>query len=506
LPLVITTPWDKTNWKTLKLNYLATDRDDIEIGQASLGRDNTNNSAVYYNFNNPSKYSSDSSLITKPFVSGFDVSSSQWAPVGMKMESPTYNSTTVWARISGYTKNVLNIVTGTFVIFDTKAVGFLYSEGFIEQNFLSAIIKIEIPTNSIKSFDSYLVGLSSFSFDATNTISFTSDIDNNFVLQIGPIYSSSINYIGFHYLIIAHGICSECIGYPIFFNNTCLSGCPFGTVIRGGECVKVTCPSNSSWDGTNCFCDKGFNNFKSNCIKCPDNNVFDANSGDGCVCSQGYNKINGICTACGINSFFNGTGCQCNQGYYIINGQCDNCKNGQQWYNNFNKCGPVCGQNSNFDGDTCPCNAGFNLINGICDTCPSDKYWDSSNCVSYCSINEQWTGGACSCVTSTYRIDGACDYCKPNSVWNGFECLCVNGYYDINCKCQKCPNNRVWNLTSKQCEPKPISCSGPNEESNGYFCVCNGGFTRNNGLCTNQCPINSIYTKGQCVCNTGYVA
>jgi len=29
LPIVVNTPWNKTNWKTLKLNYLASDRDDI---------------------------------------------------------------------------------------------------------------------------------------------------------------------------------------------------------------------------------------------------------------------------------------------------------------------------------------------------------------------------------------------------------------------------------------------------------------------------------------------
>jgi hypothetical protein len=140
--LVINTPWNKTNWTTLKLNYLATDRDDIEIGQASVGMDNTNNSAIYYKFNNPSKYPSDSSLITKPLISGFDVSSSQWAPVGMKTDTSTYNSTTAWSRISGYSNAMLNNVWGTFVIFDPKSVGFLFSEGFIEQNFLSAIIKI----------------------------------------------------------------------------------------------------------------------------------------------------------------------------------------------------------------------------------------------------------------------------------------------------------------------------------------------------------------------------
>lgn len=377
----------------------------------------------------------------------------------MKTEAATYNSTTAWARISGYSKAMLNSVLGSFVIFEPKSVGFLFSEGFIEQNFLSAIIKIEVPSNSIKSFESYLVGLSSFSFDATNAITFTSTLENTFVLQIGPIYASTINYIGFHYLIIARGICSDCVGYPIFYNNSCRDVCPFGTVVRGAECVGVSCPSHSTWDGVNCFCDAGYNNFKGDCIICPENNMFDASSPTGCVCKPNFYMIGGKCQACGPNSQFNGTACQCLQGYYIINGKCDTCRN-SQWYPEFNKCGPFCGKNSKFDGTSCMCFPGFYVINGQCDTCPYGQYWDGIKCVPYCALSEEWSGTTCNCISGLYRIDGVCDTCKPNSAWNGVECVCLDGFYPINCKCQKCPDNRQWNPTKKSCELVPRTCSG----------------------------------------------
>jgi len=162
-----------------------------------MGNDSSGSPCLYYNFSDPTKYGKDDSLVVKPFISGFDVSSSHWTPIGIKTDTADTNSTTAWSKVSGYSGAILNSLIGSFVVFDPKIVGFLFSEGFIEQNFLSAIVKIEVPSNSITSFEDYVVGLSSFDFDSTNTISFTSTLNNSFVLQIGPIYTSSINYIGF---------------------------------------------------------------------------------------------------------------------------------------------------------------------------------------------------------------------------------------------------------------------------------------------------------------------
>lgn len=148
-------------------------------------------------------------------------------------------------------------------------MGFLFSHGFTETNFLSSSIEIKLPTNYITRIDSYLVGLTSFSFDSTNAISFSSELDDTFVLKLGPIYSSTINLIGFQYLIIAYGACSDCIGYPIVFQGECVKECPFGYVIRGMECVAVNCPDNASWNGINCMCNPGYYNLKNKCISCP---------------------------------------------------------------------------------------------------------------------------------------------------------------------------------------------------------------------------------------------
>jgi len=54
---------------------LATDRDDLEIGAATMGRDKSDNTIISYNFRNPKKYGNNASLIVKPFINGFDVSS-----------------------------------------------------------------------------------------------------------------------------------------------------------------------------------------------------------------------------------------------------------------------------------------------------------------------------------------------------------------------------------------------------------------------------------------------
>ena len=84
LPIAVNTPWDKTDWKSIKVGYLASDRDDIEIGQGQLGVDNTGRNSVYYNmrsFRTPEE----GAIIAKPFISGFDVASPKWKPVGLKM-------------------------------------------------------------------------------------------------------------------------------------------------------------------------------------------------------------------------------------------------------------------------------------------------------------------------------------------------------------------------------------------------------------------------------------
>jgi hypothetical protein len=126
-----------------------------------------------------------------------------------------------------------------------------------------------MPSNYITRIDSFLVGLSSFSFDTTSAISFTSSMNNSFILKLGPIYSNKINHIAFQYLILAYGACSDCIGFPIAFQGECVSECPKDYVIEGMGCIKVNCPANASWDGAYCRCNAGFFNLKGTCISCP---------------------------------------------------------------------------------------------------------------------------------------------------------------------------------------------------------------------------------------------
>lgn len=505
MPLLLNTPWARTNWKSLKLGYLATDRDDMAISPAIMKVDNSNEASLCTMTNPRPSSMSRNSLLGKLFLSGFDVASrNKWEEFGFNTGQPVFKPDEICASVNSKNNATINSVMGNFVVFDPKNVSFLFILNTIEQNFLNVQHTTTIDKRNLASIEHYLVGVSSFAFDAANVISFTSDLDN-FTLKISPILSNQINYVSFHYLIIARGPCSDCVGYPILYNGSCWASCPFGTVLRGLGCEQVRCPPNSEWDGSNCYCKTGFHPWNQSCIICTGDTEFDP--AKGCVCKPNFYIIDGKCQRCSQNSFFNGTNCQCLNNFYLINGVCDQCRVNEQWYPEWNKCGQSCGKNSFFDGNNCVCLKGFFVIRGQCDVCPYGFYYREStrSCAPYCFDNERWNGTTCACVDGYNRINGVCDVCKENSAWNGKECACLEGFFDINCKCQRCPPNRSWNPATSSCELPPLKCAD-GEDSNGYICVCKPGFNLKNGTCYADCPANSGYKDGKCVCNPGFKA
>ncbi len=160
-----------------------------------------------------------------------------------------------------------------------------------------------------------------------------------------------------------------CIIGLFFLFTCCFASIPASA--QNGE-LTVSCPANSSWDGTQCKCSPGYG------------------SRDGSSC-----RPLAELTECPPNSSWNGTECKCSPGYGSKDGS---------------SCRPLaelteCPPNSHAEGSDCFCNDGFGNINGKCVSL-------SAACATF---NARWSPakGDCECA-SGYHEDTAANKCVPD--------------------------------------------------------------------------------------------
>jgi len=60
--------------------------------------------------------------------------------------------------------------------------------------------------------------------------------------------NSNYRYLSYNYIFILGSSCSDCKGYPIYFENNCVAYCPTTANFNGKTCV--TCIASQRWNGT----------------------------------------------------------------------------------------------------------------------------------------------------------------------------------------------------------------------------------------------------------------
>ena len=228
-----------------------------------------------------------------------------------------------------------------------------------------------------------------------------------------------------------------------------------------------TCTGNSFYNGVSCVCRSGYRrDAASNCVnECPPNQVY---NGVACVCGSGYvldssNTCVLQVVSCPANANLVNNFCFCNSGFIKVNDLCVLA--------------------------TCPANTIRNNVNGDCDCIQGYTRIANKNCVQNCPSNETLTdSGACVCSPGFNRnAQGICIRCTGGTYWDGSNCV-------ISCGIQE-----AYNAVASKCQCN----TGYGRNGQGICQLCNGEFFLDSGFCV-ACPVNSQGSGTTCTCLPGY--
>jgi hypothetical protein len=133
----------------MKLNFLATTRDDMELGTAEVLHPTYQNNIFEVRYSMPNIYNT-SGLKAKPFLQGLSLESGDKQHIGIKHYSTMVKWNTVifaFSNLQGLT--LIQSVTISVVAFYAHTPGVLYADGTIEQNFVISTTQIDIPKHGI---------------------------------------------------------------------------------------------------------------------------------------------------------------------------------------------------------------------------------------------------------------------------------------------------------------------------------------------------------------------
>lgn len=128
---------EESKWKSLKVNFLASTRSDIEIGVASVtnplvGRDNSFDLAYSIKSDVAS-----SGLKVKSFLQGVSLESRNKQSIGIKQNDYSVVGKTVYFTFASIQQSsIIHSLTISIIVFNVYTPGILYADGTIDQNYV----------------------------------------------------------------------------------------------------------------------------------------------------------------------------------------------------------------------------------------------------------------------------------------------------------------------------------------------------------------------------------
>lgn len=128
---------EESKWKSLKVNFLASTRSDIEIGVASVtnplvGRDNSFDLAYSIKSDVAS-----SGLKVKSFLQGVSLESRNKQSIGIKQNEYSVVGKTVYFTFASIQQSsIIHSLTISIIVFNVYTPGILYADGTIDQNYV----------------------------------------------------------------------------------------------------------------------------------------------------------------------------------------------------------------------------------------------------------------------------------------------------------------------------------------------------------------------------------
>ena len=184
-------------------------------------------------------------------------------------------------------------------------------------------------------------------------------------------------------------------------------------------------------------------------VVCGSNSTLNTSTGQ-CECNSGYHDDNGVCVqdiTCGANAHLNnaGTACVCNTGYTEVGGVCVWDCSGKA--------------NSHASGTSCVCDSGYTEVSGAC-------VWDCSG-----KAHSHAVGTTCVCDTNYTEQNGVCvQETQQQTCDSSLRSACTN-------------SGGTWTENTCSC-----SCSNKTHSTLNAAgsCVCNSGYTEQNGSCVQE--------------------
>lgn len=236
------------NWQTLKVNFFISNRNDIEIGDASyvLGGNNNISYALVKPCNNTGF------LRVNAFLQEFSGSTTD-DHIGFILSSPSITGRVVNYQFSKNSTVKITKLTLTLVIFNAMAPTLRFEDGIVTQTYLNSLIEVTLPNKVFGEIRSFLAGFSSFSVQSNSSLSLVSIVNDSYIMQIGPNSKDcTINYLSVSYLIISFSQCGFCDGNYFIYQGNCVEKCPTGTKANGFNCDPIVCAKDEILVGDNC--------------------------------------------------------------------------------------------------------------------------------------------------------------------------------------------------------------------------------------------------------------
>ena len=210
----------ESNWKTVRINVFISTREDIELGSSFA-----KNPILFQDDTFPVKYEptidfKKEGTKIKAFISSIDLVSTGES-VGVQLEREDQIDNSLIFYFSSFKNTSVRFLKISIIIFQSNSPGLLYSQGFIEQNFLTTIVEVDIPEHGINNLRSYIVGPISFQLLTEEQASFTADFSDEFRLVFGSESKNEIRYLAVNYLIFSVIECGSCTHFPFPYDGVC---------------------------------------------------------------------------------------------------------------------------------------------------------------------------------------------------------------------------------------------------------------------------------------------
>ena len=256
-------------WASIKVNFWASVHSDLQVGNFHVGTSSLISAQLQTGNNNckgcaevttniVSPFSAGQKPVIRIFLNGFTLNKKSGA-LQVSAAPTNLQQTTLTIKITMGKLTVLDSVYLSWIAFSPSTSSFVSYGGQVSQNNYAGSNSQDI-SSTIHQSDYTLYGLNLISITSGKGISFTSNINDDFVLTIG----SSIPMDSFSLIYIAVGplpsqLCGNCGAENIVNGDMCVASCPsntythtyrdggvacrqcsaeLGLVLAGGKCIK----------------------------------------------------------------------------------------------------------------------------------------------------------------------------------------------------------------------------------------------------------------------------